>query len=252
MTRLAERALDIIDAVALRNSCSLVELAQVCGLPVSTAQRIVNVLITRGYLVAEQRACYRLGIQCGELGRAFSFHAYLGQIARRTLEALAKQARAHAHLAVLEDEMVTYLGKQRYGRTNVHSQVKMQFEGYCTAIGKVLLSNLPREELRSFLDGGGFVALTPRTITDAVTLGAHLDVIRSQGWALEVGETIVDLMCLAVPLRDQAGRVRAAISLSVIDKNLREETLLSRLPILTSAAIKLELKAFPKTATQIS
>ena len=39
--------------------------------------------------------------------------------------------------------MVTYLVKQRYGKTRLHSAEGMQLEAYCSALGKVLLSGLP-------------------------------------------------------------------------------------------------------------
>jgi len=39
--------------------------------------------------------------------------------------------------------MVTYLAKHRYGRPKVHSQVNMQLEAYCSAIGRFLFAWTP-------------------------------------------------------------------------------------------------------------
>jgi len=58
------------------------------------------------------------------------------------------------------------------------------------------------------------VALTPNTITDPADLARELACVANQGYALDRGEIVADLSCMAVPVHQADGSVVAAISLS--------------------------------------
>ena len=61
----------------------------------------------------------------------------------------------------------------------------------------------------------GLAALTPNTITDLRQLRAELEQVRLRGYALDIEEAVLELCCVAAPIRDHRGEVVAAMSLSV-------------------------------------
>jgi DNA-binding IclR family transcriptional regulator len=174
-----------------------------------------------------------------------AFPSLLAEIARRPLRELARSTRAHAHLAILEGDMVTYLVKEPQRSDLVHSREKMQLEAYCTALGKMLLAHIEPAALDDYL-AAEFVRLTAHTVTDPEQIKGNVTDARTRGWATEIEETAPNLMCLAVPIADRAGRVLAAISVSVVGPHPDRALLLERLPLLQQTGAMIEDKLFPR------
>lgn len=246
MVELIDKAFDLLERVAQDAPCSLRDLSDDCRIPPSTAHRIVTTLVSRGYLVAERRGRYHLGPAWHHVVRNNSLTSLLAAVSRGPLAGLARAARVHTHLGVMEDGMVTYLVKQRYGRSHVYSAENMQLEAYCTAIGKCLLAQLEPTELDAYFESAPFIPLTPATITDPEEIRTHLVQIRAQGWAAEIEESLPGMMCLSVPIRAPIIGVYAAISVSIIDPCLMRKTLLDRLPALLDTREAIERKLLNK------
>jgi DNA-binding IclR family transcriptional regulator len=87
---------------------------------------------------------------------------------------------------------------------------------HCTSVGKMLLASLPAATLdvRLPLDTP-LRAMTPHTITSPQELRSQLAAIRDRGIAIEQRESNPDVSCIAAPVRDSAGQVVAALSISV-------------------------------------
>ena len=58
------------------------------------------------------------------------------------------------------------------------------------------------------------IALTTHTITDPGAFRREIARIRQRGYAIDDGESSLDLRCVAVPVRDATDRTIAAISVS--------------------------------------
>lgn len=242
MIELIDKTFDLLERVARNPQCSLRELSNDCGVPLSTAHRIVTTLVSRGYLVSERKGCYCLGPAWRSVDQSCILPSLLAAVSRRPLMNLARTARAHTHLGVIEEGMVTYIVKERYGRGEVHSVENTQLEAYCTAIGKCLLAQLPSEHLELYLENGPFVPLTPATITDPAEIRAQLSQVRVQGWASEVEENLPGLMCLSVPIAAPEIGAWAAISISIVHPRPARQDLLDRLPLLQAARSEIEAR----------
>jgi IclR family pca regulon transcriptional regulator len=101
---------------------------------------------------------------------------------------------------------------------------------FCTSMGRVLLADLPEEQVRDMLKRVELPKLTPRTITDIDGLCKELALVRSRGWALVDQEMEVGLRSVAAPLRNARGAAVAALNVSsstlrVDLKKLREDFL---------------------------
>ncbi len=209
-----DKSLSLLAAViADGGKSSLAALAQSCGLPPSTAHRIVTTLRRRGYIASPGRGCYLPGPALIRLGAAHGLAEILQRVARPVLRDLTRRTGLTAHLGIFEGEMVTYLVKID-GKADVLTREGMQLEAYCSGIGKVLLAALPDAVLELYLNSGPFVALTAATIVDPRGLHRALMGVRRDGFALDDREAHADLCCIAAPVRGDDGAVCAAISLS--------------------------------------
>jgi len=190
------------------------ELARELSIPISTAHRLLALLEERRLLVRVGKGRYRGGGVLLDLARDTDLATVLRQTSRPFLRDLAEKTGRTAHLGVLDDGMVTYLVKEQGGPAMIFTQEGIQLEAYCSAIGKVLLSNLAAMDRDIYLADGPFIALTEHTLTDPVQLRQALLDIRQQDYAIDDREVSEDLFCVAVPLRARSGRTLAAISLS--------------------------------------
>ncbi|MGW0279438.1 IclR family transcriptional regulator domain-containing protein, partial [Streptomyces sp. NPDC003006] len=85
---------------------------------------------------------------------------------------------------------------------------------YPTAMGRVLLAGLPEAERERLLKASEPRALTPRTVTDPAELARVLDRAAAEGHATADQELEDGLRSVAVPIRDAAGHVIAALNIA--------------------------------------
>ena len=92
------------------------------------------------------------------------------------------------------------------------------------------------EERREVLAAAGLARLTPHTITSAVELDAQLQAAACNGYASSIEELEEGLSAVAAPVRDHAGEVIAALSVSGPVYRFTEERLREVVPDLIAAA----------------
>jgi len=194
------------------------ELAKQEGLPASTAHRLLAVLIDQGFVSRIDRGRYEIGWSLLDLVGDRQSESLLVGVARPVLEQLSKRIGLTVHLGVWENQMVTYLVKSKAQTSDQvveFTREGMQLEAYCSGVGKVLLTGLPKQERESYLAGGPFIPLTKYTTHQIDGLRRLLRKVARQKYARDDREFADNLCCLAVPVRNKAGRQIAAISASM-------------------------------------
>ncbi|WP_420381555.1 IclR family transcriptional regulator [Novosphingobium sp.] len=239
-----KRTLAMLEAVIADNGASnATALARALAMPPATAHRQIATLVAEGYLAPVGKGRHLAGPRLLNLLHRLDEKQVIANVAAPVLHILAARVRGIAQLGTFENDMVTYRIKTGRGATDLFTKIGMQLEAYCSGIGKVLLAHLPPTERERYLAGGPFVALTHRTITAPALLREELDRVRREGFALDQGEIVEKLHCLAVAIRTPDGAVPAAISLSLADTAKLDRDDLLRL--LQDAARKIENAAFP-------
>ena len=212
-----ERAFSIMDALLQADRpLSLEALMTRTGMAKSTTFRIVSNLARYGYLT-ETDAGYWLGLKMISFGQAVEKNLDVRTIAAPYLKALRDQTNETAYLAMLTNEWsVLYLDKcesrQPVG-VNLHS-AGMTIEMYCTGLGKTLVAHQPEAEIRRWLQAHEMPRRTANTITDPDAFLAELEAIRQRGYGIDNGERNLSIRCIAVPIRNAAGNVIAALSVA--------------------------------------
>jgi IclR family transcriptional regulator, acetate operon repressor len=211
--RSVQRVCDILDLLQeTSEGVSLPSVAEVTGLPKSSAFRYLATLESRRYVErGPDDQMYRLGLAFLPLqARQLDM---LAQRARSYLEQLRDRFKETLNLGLLDGTSVIYLdivesprtmrlAARRGDRDPIHS----------TALGKAIASGLPEERVAVILESEGMARLTDKTITDRESFFAELREVHRRGFALDNGENEPDGRCVAVPL--PRTRLPAAISLS--------------------------------------
>ncbi len=170
-----------------------------------------------GYLERRPDKRYRLGLKLLERGHTILVHLDVYERAKPALRALAQALAANAHLAVLHQGQVLYLGREEASPSSVFpSIVGRLVPAHCTGLGKVLLAHLDPGDRRRLLAGRRLEKRTAKTITRLRRLEAELARVLAQGYAVDDEELHEGVMCVAAPVRDHTGEVVAAISVSLL------------------------------------
>lgn len=241
------RSLGILSAVIADGSrSSVAAIARSLDIPVASAHRHVEALVTAGYLVPSGYGRHLAGPAMRTLASMIDDKQLVTSAAALILEKLASRLHCVVQLGTLENDMVTYRLKAGTKSTDLFTKVGLQLEAYCSAIGKVLLAHMSPEAQAGYFNNGSFVALTPNTITDRALLKAELDRVVAHGFAFDNEEVALGLQCLAVPIRAPNDDVIAAISASRSDvstSQIQRENLVKQLK---DTAFQIEAKAFGK------
>jgi DNA-binding IclR family transcriptional regulator len=211
------RALDILELFLDRPQLSAREVTERLDLPRTTVHELLVTLVARSYLipVPGQPVQYRLGMPLFQLGAAFAGQVDLVREAQSVVREVAAACDEAVHVAVLDGADVIYLVKvDSTHPVRMVSGVGRRLPAHCTAVGKILLSGLDRAGLDAVLTKGVLPGMTPDSITDPDRLRAHLESVRAEGLAVDIGESDSAMRCVAAAVRDHSGAIIAAMSLS--------------------------------------
>lgn len=193
---------------------SVSELASKTGLTRATARRFLITLIELGYMETDGRS-FRLTPRVLELGYSFLSGLGFPDVALAHLERLVAEVQESSEASLLDGEEIVYV--VRVPSTTIMTiaiNVGARMPAHATSMGKVLLANLPEDELEAYLSGARLERYRAKTITDPAVLREELLRVRDQGWAVADQELEDGLVAIAVPIHDRSGRVVAAINLS--------------------------------------
>lgn len=217
------KVFDILEYLgASRRVVSVSDVARETGVNVTTAFRLLQTLIGRGYVVQDGASKgYVLGPRFFQIGSAYLEGSDLASLARPHLETLRDEVGETAYLVIYSQGEIVQLCKAD-GKQTVSASIRpmVREPAYCTATGKVLLSGLESDALEKYFDGVELHAYTPQTVTDRAELLREIERVRKNGYALDVEEFVPNLCCLSVPVQgngqaDGNGGFVAAISIAM-------------------------------------
>jgi DNA-binding IclR family transcriptional regulator len=239
-------ALRLLEMFGGEERLGVTELSRRLDLHKNNVFRLLATLEQAGYIEqCAENDQYRLGVRCLELGHSYANSRSLVCRAQPLLDRLAKDLRETAHLGIEREDHVVHLGgalPEQMLMTGLRLGARLPL--YCTALGKALLAFAPdaRKEAydRAQAAAGGFAARTPRTLVDRDKFRDELQAVASLGFALDLQECELGLVCAAAPVFDATGAVVAALSVSGPTVRLDDDDLHRRIvPAVQAAAEQL-------------
>ncbi|SFO23185.1 transcriptional regulator, IclR family [Pseudonocardia ammonioxydans] len=192
------------------------EVAESIGVPRSSAHALLSSLVEVGLLHCRSRGRYRIGWRIVELGETLRGSYDLRAAAAPVLQDMVERYGETTHLAVMERNRVLYVDKVigTHVINVLGARVGASLDPHCNAVGKVLLAHRTPAEIERFVDTP-LRRLTPSTITEPRALAKELETVRRAGCAFDRGEAVLEVHCVAAPVRDDLGAVVGAISMTV-------------------------------------
>ncbi|TMV21065.1 IclR family transcriptional regulator [Rhizobium sp. Td3] len=218
------RAVRILDMVAgSPQHLTAAELTRLMELPKSTAHGLLAVMVELDLLAKSADGTLRAGPHplrwangfLSQLDIVSTFHEQLAE--RHDLDPYT------VTLTVREGGEVVYIGCRNSAQPLGHTfRIGMRLPAPFTATGKMLLSDLSTDELKSLFESFP-PPLTPRSVSSLSKLEHELASTRSRGYSIDDGQIREGMLCIGAAIRDYSGAASAGIALSLIRSEASDE-----------------------------
>lgn len=218
------------------------ELGKKLGLPKPTVHRLLQTAEDEGFL---QRSLDGRSYGPGHRMRKLASNTLSSQRVRterlRIMRDLAKDLGETCNLAAPGRDGMVYLDRvETHWPLRIQLPIGTQVPFHCTASGKMYLSTLTPKALDRFLDAVPLTPHTPNSITDAERLRQVMQDTAARGYSTDDEEFMDGMAALAVPVRDDQGRLLTTLSIHAPKQRHTLDSLTAGLPALRSAADRLE------------
>ena len=219
-----DKTLSVLEVISENaKGLSLADVVKSVGIPKTTAFRILEILSAREYVTwNKDNERYSIGIKALEIGISGLIGQDLVEVSIPYLQELSATVGETSFLTVYNNGDVVYLYKAE-GTSSIQTTATLgsRRPAYCTALGKVILANLPIEETDRIFEKK-LEKFTDKTVVDRIRLYEEFANIRRDGYSVDDEGIEYGLFCMAVPIYNFTGNVIAAISVSGPIKRVNE------------------------------
>lgn len=220
-----DRALAMLEFISVHpEGVTRQEIKEGLGFTTNLVFRLARALVVHGY-VETQEPGRRLVLTRKLLAMAQPKRdeRSLVQLAHEPMRWLRDATGESAHVGVRVDHdclvLDRVIGSQPY---KCYVEAGTMGPLHAAAPGKAMLAWMPQQELEEFLAGYSFRSLTPATITSRRGFVEHLRLVRSRGYALDLGETMEGHHCLGAPIFDANDKAIASLWITAPAPRLSE------------------------------
>jgi IclR family pca regulon transcriptional regulator len=236
-----EKGLAVIEAFSQQQpALTVTEASEAAGLSRAAARRCLLTLQRLGYAEYDGKY-YRLLPRVLRLGHAYVNSSPLPRFVQPIIEATSERTQHSMSVAVLDEADVLVIARALVHRSlSSGLGVGSRLPAYCSANGRVLLSEWPDAEIQRLLVGATIRRLTGYTKISASDILKEIKVVRARGYALNDQEVEIGVRTIAVPIRSRSGQITASLSMSAPPEGADAKALIGMLPELDAARSRIE------------
>lgn len=232
------RVLEIIEAVSYASKpISPLELSQELDIPKPTIHRLIQNLVDEGFVTIDIGGGIIPGKRVRNLGVELWQQRLFFNERQMILQKLVDELKETCGIGVPYQMNMIYTNRaQTTLPIQIYLPVGAKSPMWCTATGKLYLSQLPSASREKILQNLSLDKFTKNTITDIDKLNAELDRIAETGIGIDNEEFISEMVAIAVPIRDRKSRYLASLYLHAPTIRVSLDDLLTYVPRLQKAA----------------
>ncbi len=224
------RGLEVIRAFTRTTpSMTLADIARTTGMNRATVRRFLLTLVAEGYAQTDGKM-FALKPKVLELGYAALSSMKFLDVVQPAVARLAEDIGESCFAAILDGEDVVYVATATPpGRLiNIGISVGSRSPAHCVSTGRILLAALPERARLKYLDTATLHKMTQNTVTSKVKLRALIEETGAKGWSVCDQELEIGLRSISVPIRDQSGKVLAALNVACPSSRITPEDMHAR------------------------
>jgi IclR family transcriptional regulator, acetate operon repressor len=237
------RSFSILDHVAsARGPVDVLEIIASLNLPKATAYRLVDWFITQGYLLREpSRKRLIVGPKLTNLAFGALMSAMRNATPHIVLQRLVRTVNETCNIGMMLNGEIVYLDRVEAD----HWPLRLQYSSgsrvplHSTAIGKLFLAMTSPARLDRLLQTLELRRFTDQTITNRTKFNAEIEQIRKERVSFDREETLVGVVCAAVPVAGRNGEMIAGLAVQAPEARMNIQTARKHLPALREAAREL-------------
>ena len=230
-----DRALRIIEFLAENpTGAGITEISKSLGLSKGTVHRLISTLKERDFAYQSSNTqLYRLSYKILYLYNCISNNIDMFKVSRPIIRKFADKVDATVHLATLDEKRSNIVYIDRIEPMNsqkpfvMSSRVGKKAPCYCTAAGKMLLSQYSDDEIRDILNGEEYKTYTDKTIKNIDEFLEEIHKVRKQGYALDENEYDHGIICISIPIYNSNGKIDFAMSVTGLILYTKAEELIN-------------------------
>jgi IclR family transcriptional regulator, acetate operon repressor len=219
-----ENALRLLQLYRQREVLGVSETARLLGVGRSTAHRLLTTLRAHGFVIQDGSRAYRVGPALRELGAAIAESGVVRARCRPYMQALCDELGETVNLvsllgtdAIFVDSVETRRPLRVAGREGV------VLPAHAVSAGKALLAALPVDVVHELYVDEALSPLTERTLRTRTALAAQLEIVRRQGYAVNIGESERGITAAACAIPGRAASERLAIAVSAPSSRVHDD-----------------------------
>lgn len=217
-----DRALRIIEFLAENpTGAGITEISKSLGLSKGTVHRLISTLKERDFAYQSSNTeLYRLSYKILYLYNCISNNIDMFKVSRPIIRKFADKVDATVHLATLDEKHSNIVYIDRIEPMNsqklfvMSSRVGKKAPCYCTAAGKMLLSQYSDDEIRDIMKGEEYKTYTDKTIKNIDEFLEEIHKVRKQGYALDENEYDHGIICISIPIYNSNGKIDFTMSVT--------------------------------------
>ena len=241
-----ENAFSLLEVLAGSGlELGIAEFCKKLGLPKGTVHRLLGTLKNLGYIKQNPlNRKYWFTAKILKLGSPVTDNIGLFQIIPY-MQKLSQKFNETANLAILDGDEILYIYNIEGNNTlKLDLRIGSHQPAYCAALGRVLLAYLKEEEINDYLERVELKSYTPNTITSKGKLKKELELVKRKGYCFIKEEYMLGVFCVAVPLRDNQGKVCTGLSFTIPTARFNEEKVSLIVDSLISTAKQITIPGF--------
>jgi len=231
------KGLAIIEALTTHGVLSVSDAARASDITRAAARRCLITLTDLGYVEHSGRD-FRPLARLRRLGGTATKRDQIARLAEPLLASARNELAESVSLAVLDKDNSLFIARaeaEHFVSTGV--RVGAHLPAYCSATGRVLLSQFADDEIMQRIGREPLRSRTTHTITKMPLILAEIRAVRKRAYAISDEELELGMRSLAVPVIGEDHEIIAAISVSAASARVRAADLRNHfLPILQSCS----------------
>jgi DNA-binding IclR family transcriptional regulator len=209
-----DNALKLLLLLGERPEIRLSEATRYLGVAPSTAHRLLAMLTYREFVRQDPVSkAYLPGPALTGVAFAIFSRLDIARSAAAAMRGLSEKLRETIHVGMLDGANVRFVAAvEGPAAVRVASRLGRTMPAHCTSTGKVMLAQIPKDELRQLLPNEELERVTPHSIGSRSKLEAELSRIRERGYAINREESEEGVASIAVPIPTRAPGLRLALN----------------------------------------
>lgn len=209
------KALTILKCFSIeRPSLRIKEISKETHLNPSTIHRSLKTMQSLDFIKQKKDGSYALGRAFIGLTAVALSSMDIRKLALPFIEELANEVGSITNLAILDRSEVLYIDRiDNSPKSWVYFHIGMRRPAHCTALGKVLISDLPEVKIKEIYHHGTRNYKSNKQIS-IVRFLKQIKEVKTLGYATDYEEWSMGTNCIAAPIFNSNNQVTAAISIS--------------------------------------